>query len=107
MGKYPAIILTSQEVIHEALVKKADVFSYRPDFLYILQQISMEGNEIRGVVMRNGETWKNMRRFSLTSMRDLGVGKRTVEEAIRQEAGILCQELATVRYLNIMEKCLK
>lgn len=48
-----------------------------------------------GLVWANGEHWKKVRRFALHSMRDLGVGKKSIEEVIQDEAKTLTNIFAS------------
>lgn len=52
-------------------------------------------NMSTGLVWANGEHWKKVRRFALHSMRDLGVGKKSIEEVIQDEAKTLTNIFAS------------
>ena len=46
-----------------------------------------------GVLASSGSEWKNIRTFSLCTLRDFGFGKRSLQSRIREEIEILLQEV--------------
>uniref|UniRef100_H2QGD4 Cytochrome P450 family 2 subfamily B member 6 n=1 Tax=Pan troglodytes TaxID=9598 RepID=H2QGD4_PANTR len=88
LGPRPVVMLCGVEAIREALVDKAEAFSGRGK-IAIMDPV-YQGY---GVLFANGNRWKVLRRFSVTIMRDFGMGKRSVEERIQDEAQCLIEEL--------------
>ncbi|XP_034018287.1 cytochrome P450 2K4-like [Thalassophryne amazonica] len=79
-GPRKVVVLAGYKTVKEALVNYAEEFGQRDPFI-ILGEISQE----HGVTWSNGASWKEMRRFSLTNLKDFGMGRKVCEENIIEE----------------------
>ncbi|XP_002937251.3 cytochrome P450 2C20 [Xenopus tropicalis] len=88
LGSTPVVVLCGYEVLKDALIDHAHLFGARGS-LPITERLT-KGYGIVGV---NGERWKQMRRFAVTTLRNFGMGKRSMEERIQEEALHLVQAI--------------
>ncbi|XP_030054606.1 cytochrome P450 2K6 [Microcaecilia unicolor] len=84
LGNVKAVVLTGYETVKDALVNHADEFSERP-----ILQIFQDMHRGFGIAFSRGNNWKTMRRFTLSTLRDFGMGKRILEERIVEECRFL------------------
>ncbi|XP_065514252.1 ral guanine nucleotide dissociation stimulator-like 1 [Caloenas nicobarica] len=82
------LVLCGHAVVREALVDNAEAFAGRGRMPTL--ESTFHGH---GVVFANGERWQQLRRFSLSVLRDFGVGWKSIESRIQQEAQALLKEL--------------
>ncbi|XP_053526846.1 cytochrome P450 2C25-like, partial [Artibeus jamaicensis] len=87
-GRRPTVVLYGYEAVKEALIDQAEEFSGRGSF-----PVVEEANKGKGVFFSTGNEWKEMRRFSLITLRNLGMGKRSIEDRVQEEACCLVEEL--------------
>nr|XP_033810049.1 cytochrome P450 2C23-like [Geotrypetes seraphini] len=87
LGSEPAVVLSGYEVVKEALNERAEDFAARG----VIQMLK-KTSQGHGIVGSNGECWKQLRRFSLMTLRNFGMGKRSIEERIQEEAQFLVEE---------------
>uniref|UniRef100_A0A8D2L2N7 Uncharacterized protein n=1 Tax=Varanus komodoensis TaxID=61221 RepID=A0A8D2L2N7_VARKO len=88
LGLDQAVILYGYDVVKTVLVDRGQEFLDRGSF-----PTSNKSNGELGIFMSNGERWAQLRRFSLTTLRNFGMGKKSLEERIQEEAQHLVEAL--------------
>lgn len=87
MGPQKVVVLAGYKTVKEALVTNADQFGERESV-----RILLDTNRGHGIFTANGDSWKEMRRFAFTNLRDFGMGKKACEDKITEE----CEQLIEV-----------
>ncbi|XP_067319261.1 cytochrome P450 2C23-like isoform X2 [Anolis sagrei] len=87
LGTEPVVVLHGYEAIKEALIDQGNDFSDRPNL-----PLAEKARKGRGIIFSNGESWQQIRRFTLTTLRNFGMGKKSIEERIQEEARYLLEQ---------------
>nr|XP_021398104.1 cytochrome P450 2J2-like isoform X1 [Lonchura striata domestica]XP_021398122.1 cytochrome P450 2J2-like isoform X1 [Lonchura striata domestica]XP_021398129.1 cytochrome P450 2J2-like isoform X1 [Lonchura striata domestica] len=87
MGSMKYVMVNGMRLVKEVLINQGDKFLDRPDI-----PIDEEIFSKIGLISSTGHLWKAQRRFTLTTLRNFGLGKRSLEERIQEE----CQCLVDV-----------
>ncbi|XP_075057401.1 cytochrome P450 2K1-like [Mixophyes fleayi] len=92
IGLTKMVILCGYDTVKDALINHAEEFSERPNSP--LFDKTARGH---GVIFAHGENWKVMRRFALSTLRDYGMGKRSIENKINDECECLMQSFRSYK----------
>uniref|UniRef100_E0CYU2 Cytochrome P450, family 2, subfamily c, polypeptide 40 n=1 Tax=Mus musculus TaxID=10090 RepID=E0CYU2_MOUSE len=87
-GSQPIVVLHGYEAIKEALIDHGEEFSGRGR-IPVFDKVSTG----KGIGFSHGNVWKATRVFTVNTLRNLGMGKRTIENKVQEEAQWLMKEL--------------
>ncbi|XP_035317645.1 cytochrome P450 2C26 isoform X2 [Cricetulus griseus] len=88
LGMKPTVVLHGYEAVKEALIDHGEEFAGRGSF-----PMAERLNKGFGIIFSSGSRWKETRRFTLMTLRNLGMGKRSIEDCVQEEAQSLVEEL--------------
>ncbi|XP_060114370.1 cytochrome P450 2G1-like [Heteronotia binoei] len=88
LGPRRVVVLYGYEVVKEALVDHAEAFSGRGHLATVDDFV-----QGLGIAFANGERWRQLRRFTLSTLRNFGMGRHSIEERIQEEAHFLLEEI--------------
>ncbi|KAM3864480.1 LOW QUALITY PROTEIN: cytochrome P450 2K1-like [Diretmus argenteus] len=79
-GPQKVVVLAGYKAVKQALVHHAEEFGDRG-----VNRLSDDISKGHGIAFANGDSWREMRRFALTNLKDFGMGKNTAEDKIIEE----------------------
>uniref|UniRef100_A0A8C8SEF3 unspecific monooxygenase n=1 Tax=Pelusios castaneus TaxID=367368 RepID=A0A8C8SEF3_9SAUR len=75
LGSERVVVLSGYKTVKKALIGFGDEFSRRGS-MPVFEKIDQK----RGIAFSNGERWKQLRQFVLSTLRNFGMGKKSIEE---------------------------
>lgn len=127
LGWHRTVVLTGYEAVKEALVDQAEDFTGRGPLPFLIKVSKGYGNagqlasalfSVRfifhslslslymltsaclpssGLGISNGERWRQLRRFTISTLRDFGMGRMGMEEWIQEESKHLTDHIKTLK----------
>ncbi|XP_075439541.1 cytochrome P450 2K1-like [Ascaphus truei] len=92
MGMKKMVVLAGYETVKDALVNYSEEFGGRAR-IPIFQNM----DKGKGLVFSNGDNWKVMRRFTITTLRHFGMGKSSIEDKVFEECDHLTQHIESFK----------
>ncbi|XP_053577585.1 cytochrome P450 2G1-like [Bombina bombina] len=89
LGSRPVVVVTGYKTVKEVLVDRGDEFLSRGEMCTLNTYYRDYGVAFACDVNR----WRELRRFSVTALRDFGMGKKSIEYRIQEESMFLVAEL--------------
>uniref|UniRef100_A0A8B7VSU6 Cytochrome P450 2J3-like n=1 Tax=Castor canadensis TaxID=51338 RepID=A0A8B7VSU6_CASCN len=83
-----SVLITGLPLIKEVFTNTEQNFLDRP--ISHMRQHTFNKN---GLLMSNGQIWKEQRKFTLTTLRNFGLGKKSLEQRIQEEAQHLVEAI--------------
>uniref|UniRef100_G3UBC9 Cytochrome P450 n=1 Tax=Loxodonta africana TaxID=9785 RepID=G3UBC9_LOXAF len=84
----PVVVLNGLKAVREALVLRGEDTADRPP-VPVYEHLGF-GPRAQGLILaRYGHAWREQRRFSLSTLRNFGLGKKSLEQWVTEEAACL------------------
>ncbi|XP_029528878.1 cytochrome P450 2M1 [Oncorhynchus nerka] len=92
LGSEPVVVISGFQAIKDAFVTQGEEFSGRANYPVI-----MTVSKGYGVLVSSGKRSKDLRRFSLMTLKTFGMGRRSIEERVQEEAKMLVKAFGEYR----------
>ncbi|XP_060130288.1 cytochrome P450 2J2-like [Zootoca vivipara] len=89
IGHLPIVVLSGFQAVKEALIDHSGELDGRSETPFL--RTMAKG---KGIILSNGHTWRQQRRFGVVTMRKLGLGKKGMEHQVAEEAHQLMEVFA-------------
>ncbi|XP_012675814.2 cytochrome P450 2A10-like [Clupea harengus] len=88
LGPKRFVVLSGYQAVKEALVYQAEDFTGRAPVPFLNRIVRGYG-----LAISNGERWRQLRRFTLSTLRDFGMGRKRMEQWIQEESRHLLESM--------------
>ncbi|KAF4086128.1 hypothetical protein AMELA_G00102770 [Ameiurus melas] len=89
-GSSPVVVISGYGALKDTMIGMGNEFSGRANY-----PLLMKVTNGYGVLVSSGERWKQLRRFSLSTLKHFGMGRHTIEDKVKEETTCLVQNIST------------
>ncbi|KAM5289160.1 uncharacterized protein ACOB6Z_001517 [Ctenodactylus gundi] len=89
----PVVVLNGLTAVREALVTRNEDTADRPP-MPIYEHVGLRPQSQGVVLAAYGPAWREQRRFSMSTLRNFGLGKKSLEQWVAEEGSCLCAAFA-------------
>ncbi|XP_036418627.1 cytochrome P450 2M1-like isoform X1 [Colossoma macropomum] len=86
----PVVVISGYQALKDSMIVLGEEFSGRSTY-----PLLMKVTNGYGLLVSSGDRWKQLRRFSLTTLKNFGMGRRSIEDKVKEEASCLVQTFST------------
>ncbi|KAL6471224.1 hypothetical protein MHYP_G00198740 [Metynnis hypsauchen] len=86
----PVVVISGYQALKDSMIGLGEEFSGRAAYPLLLK--TTKGH---GILISSGDKWKQLRRFSIATMKNFGMGRRSIEDKVKEEASCLKQAFST------------
>ncbi|XP_053243437.1 cytochrome P450 2J2-like [Podarcis raffonei] len=92
VGHKPMIVVNGFRLVKQVLSNYSEETSCR-----VVTPFVRDTMKAKGILFSSGHTWKEQRRFGISVLRSLGLGRRSMEFCVQEEAGHMVEFFASKR----------
>ncbi|KAL4647447.1 cytochrome P450 2M1-like [Arapaima gigas] len=101
LGTKPVVVISGFQTLKDTFVNLGEEFSGRENYPLIKHATGGYG-----LTVSSGDRWKQLRRFSITTFKNFGMGRKTIENKIQKEAQCLVKAFSEFKDCTFNPKIL-